>query len=107
MRVVFLGTPTFAIPTLQKLIENSYEVCGVFTQPDRPSGRGQKLQQSPIKNLALEKGIPVFQPDRIRNEENREIFVKLQPDFIVTAAYGQILPGWLLKSARIATVNVH
>ncbi len=107
MRVVFLGTPTFAVPTLQKLIENSYDVCGVFTQPDRPSGRGQKLQQSPIKHLALEKGIPMFQPDRIRNEENREIFVTLQPDFIVTAAYGQILPGWLLRSARIATVNVH
>ncbi|MDM7997746.1 MAG: methionyl-tRNA formyltransferase [Acidobacteriota bacterium] len=107
MRIVFLGTPAFAVPAFQILLKHSHEICAVFTQPDRPSGRGQKLQPSPIKLLALEHGIPVFQPTRIRNEENRELFENLRPDFIVVAAYGQILPGWLLKTARVAPVNVH
>ena len=107
MRVVFLGTPTFAVPSLRILLEHSYEICGVFTQPDRPSGRGQKLQPSPIKVLAQDHGIPVYQPARIRDEENRVIFEALQPDFLAVVAYGQILPGWLLKSAKIAPVNVH
>ena len=107
MRVVFLGTPTFAVPSFKKLLKNSYEICCVFTQPDRPSGRGQKLQQSPIKTVAVENGIQVFQPDKIRNELNREIFAKLEPDFIVVVAYGQILPEWLLRAARLMAVNVH
>jgi methionyl-tRNA formyltransferase len=107
MRVVFLGTPEFAVPALQKLLDQSYEICGVFTQPDRPSGRGQKPQPSPVKILAQAKGIPVFQPEKIRREENHAIFADLRPDFIVTAAYGQILPGWLLQSARLAPVNIH
>jgi methionyl-tRNA formyltransferase len=107
MRVVFLGTPTFAVPAFQILLKHSYEICGVFTQPDRPVGRGHKLQPGPIKLLAEEYGIPVHQPARIRNEENRAIFDSLRPDFLVVAAYGQILPDWILKSARIAPVNVH
>ncbi|MBN1566761.1 MAG: methionyl-tRNA formyltransferase [Acidobacteria bacterium] len=107
MRVVFLGTPSFAVPALRMLIQHSYEICGVFTQPDRPSGRGQKLQPGPVKLLAQEKGIPVFQPPLIRNEENRKILADIGPDFIVTAAYGQILPSWILHSARIAPVNIH
>ncbi len=107
MRVVFLGTPEFAVPVLQKLLENSNDVLCVFTQPDRPSGRGQKLHPSPIKVLAQTHGIPVYQPEKIRLEENRAIFEKLQPDFIVVVAYGQILPGWLLQSARIAPINIH
>jgi methionyl-tRNA formyltransferase len=89
------------------LLKHGYEIRGVFTQPDRPSGRGQKLQPSPIKLLAQEHGITVFQPTRIRDDENRRILEDLQPDFIVTAAYGQILPGWLLRTARIAPVNIH
>jgi len=107
MRVVFLGTPAFAVPSLKALLENSYEICGVFTQPDRPSGRGHKVQPSPVKTFARVHGLPVFQPDRIRSEENRAIVADLQPDFVVVAAYGQILPGWLLRSARILPVNVH
>jgi methionyl-tRNA formyltransferase len=107
MRVVFLGTPMFAVPAFRILLQHSYEICGVFTQPDRPAGRGQKLQPGPIKLLAQERGIPVFQPARIRNEENRPILEQLQPDFIVVAAYGQILPGWLLRAARVAPVNIH
>jgi methionyl-tRNA formyltransferase len=107
MRVVFLGTPTFAVPALRMLIGKSYEVCGVFTQPDRPSGRGHQLHPSPIKALALECGIPVFQPDKIRNEENRAVVEAFSPDFLVVVAYGQILPKWLLQSARLAPVNLH
>lgn len=107
MRVVFLGTPEFAVPALRMLLDHAYEVCAVFTQPDRPSGRGHKLHPSPVKVLAQSRGIPVFQPERIRNEENRPILEGLRPDFIVVAAYGQILPGWLLQAARIAPVNIH
>jgi methionyl-tRNA formyltransferase len=107
MRVLFIGTPDFAVPPLQSLLEHSYEICGVFTQPDRPSGRGQKLQASPVKILAQSRGIPVFQPEKIRLEENRPCIESLNPDFIVVAAYGQILPGWLLQAARIATINIH
>jgi methionyl-tRNA formyltransferase len=107
MRVIFLGTPTFAVPSLQALLDHSYEVYGVFTQPDRPSRRGQKLQPSPVKALAQAHGIPVFQPDRIRNEENRLIVEALHPDIVVVSAYGQILPVWLLQAARIMTINVH
>jgi methionyl-tRNA formyltransferase len=107
MRVVFLGTPQFAVPAFRILLENSYEICGVFAQPDKPSGRGQRMQTGPVKALAQERGIPVFQPVRIRNEENRQILEGLQPDFIVVAAYGQILPAWMLRAARIAPVNIH
>jgi methionyl-tRNA formyltransferase len=107
MRVIFIGTPEFAVPPLQALLEHSYEICGVFTQPDRPSGRGHKLQASPVKILAQSRNIPVFQPEKIRLEENRPSIESLAPDFVVVAAYGQILPGWLLQAARIATINIH
>lgn len=107
MRVAFLGTPEFAVPALQALLDHSYEIAAVFTQPDRPAGRGHKLQASPVKAVALQRGIPVYQPERIRSEENRAIFGGIAADFIVTAAYGQILPGWLLRSARVAPVNIH
>lgn len=107
MRVVFLGTPGFALSSLRALIENQYEVAAVFTQPDRPSGRGQHLQPPPVKLLALEHNVPVYQPERIRSEENRAVFEKLRPDFIAVAAFGQILPAWLLQAAAVATVNVH
>jgi methionyl-tRNA formyltransferase len=107
MRVLFLGTPTFSVPSLRALLEHSYEICGVFTQPDRPSGRGQKRLPSPVKDLAQERGLPVFQPDKIHDVENRSIVESMHPDFVVVTAYGQILPGWLLKAARILAVNVH
>lgn len=107
MRVVFLGTPGFAVPSLRALLQSPYEVCAVFTQPDRPSGRGHRLQPPPIKIFASENNIPVFQPEKIRNEENRALFEQLRPDFIAVAAFGQILPRWLLRAASIAPVNVH
>jgi methionyl-tRNA formyltransferase len=107
MRVVFLGTSDFAVPSLNAVLAANYEVSAVFIQPDKPAGRGQKTQISPVKRYALEKGLAVFQPEKIRAEENRAIFQTLRPDFLVVAAYGQILPAWLLDSARIAPVNVH
>lgn len=107
MRVIFLGTPDFAIPSLRALTDSLYEVVAVFTQPDRPAGRGQRLHASPVKVLAQAAGIPVFTPERLRNQENRRIVESLAADFIVVVAYGQILPKWFLDAARIAPVNVH
>jgi methionyl-tRNA formyltransferase len=107
MRAVFLGTPEFALPSLRTLTESDYEVCAVFSQPDRPAGRGQKLHPTPIKQFAQSLGIPVYQPERMRDEENRARLSGFEPDFIVVAAYGQILPTWLLKLPRVAPVNVH
>jgi methionyl-tRNA formyltransferase len=106
MRVVFMGTPEFAIPSLRALIQSSYEVSAVITQPDRPAGRGHRSQPPPVKIFAQERGIPVYQPAKIRAEENR-FFIQPRPDFLVVVAYGQILPGWLLQSPAIAPVNVH
>lgn len=107
MRVVFLGTPVFAVPSLRALLQSRCKVCAVFTQPDRPSGRGHRPQPPPVKVLASENNIPIYQPEKIRSEENRAIFEQLQPDFIAVAAFGQLLPPWLLRAASIATVNVH
>lgn len=107
MRVVFMGTPDIAVPPLQKLLGKSYEVCGVFTQPDRPVGRGQRPRPGPVKIFAGERGIPVFQPEKIRDEENRKILNNLRPDFIVVSAYGQILPAWILETARLVPLNIH
>ncbi len=92
MRVVFMGTPDFAVPCLQKLIDNTL-VLGVVTQPDRPKGRGQKIQFSPVKELALKYNIPVYQPEKIKNDKEIIGEIKsLSPDFIVVVAFGQILP---------------
>ena len=106
MRIVFMGTPEFAVPSLKALCENGYEVVGVFTQPDRPKGRGNKVIASPVKQLALEKGIPVFQPLRIR-KDGVEDLKSLAPDLCVTAAFGQILSQEILDIPRIGTMNVH
>jgi methionyl-tRNA formyltransferase len=107
MRVVFLGTPEFAVPSLRALLASSHEICAVFTQPDRPSGRGQRLQPPPVKIHAESAGIPVYQPPKIRSEENRPLIQSLGPDFIVVVAFGQILPPWLLQAPRLGPVNVH
>ncbi len=107
MRVIFMGTPEFAVPSLRALIAGGYEIVAVLTQPDRPGGRGHKPQASPVKTLARKHGLSVHQLEKVRNEEHRALFQSLGADFIVVVAYGQILPGWLLRSARIAPVNVH
>lgn len=106
MRIVFLGTPEFAVPSLKALCDSGHEVVGVFTQPDRPKGRGNKVIPSPVKVFAAERGIPVFQPVRIRKESVEDLKA-LQPDLCVTAAFGQILSQELLDIPRLGTVNVH
>lgn len=106
MRVVFLGTPEFGVPSLQALVEAGYEVVGVFTQPDKPRGRGNKLAPSPVKECALGYGIPIFQPRKIRLEGVEDLR-SLRPDLCVTAAFGQILSQEILDIPRLGTVNVH
>ena len=106
MRIVFMGTPEFAVPSLCALIESHHEVIGVFTQPDRPKGRGGKVQMSPVKQIALKAGIPVFQPGKIRLD-SVENLKSLAPDLCVTAAFGQILSQEILDIPTIGTVNVH
>lgn len=103
--IVFLGTPDFAVESLKALCENGYNVKAVFTQPDRPKGRGNKLAFSPVKEYALSKNIPVYQPQKIR--ENPELLKSLEPDLMVTAAFGQILSEENLKSAKLGCINVH
>lgn len=104
MRIVFLGTPDFAVPSLKALVEAGHEVVGVFTQPDRPKGRGGKVQKSPVKLYAESQNLPVFQPQKIRLEP--ELLRNLQPDYCVTAAFGQILSEEILSIPK-ATINVH
>lgn len=107
MRVVFMGTPDFAVPTLEKLIE-CHNVVGVFTRVDKPKGRGQKMQFTPVKEKALGNGIPVFQPKTLRkNSEVLDILKELKPDAIVVAAYGMILPKEILELPRFGCINVH
>jgi methionyl-tRNA formyltransferase len=106
-RVVFMGTPDFAVPSLQALVNHGYEVVSVITQPDKPVGRKQVLTPSPVKVAALELGLPVFQPERVRRESALEHIRSLEPDVCVTAAYGQILPQALLDIPRVGCLNVH
>ena len=106
MRVVFLGTPEFGVPSLQALVKAGYDVVGVFTQPDKPKGRGNKMLPSPVKTCALEQGIPVYQPVKIR-VDGVEDLKALRPDLCVTAAFGQILSQEILDIPAIGTVNVH
>ncbi|MDD2499691.1 MAG: methionyl-tRNA formyltransferase [Geobacter sp.] len=106
-RIIFMGTPEFACPTLQTLLDRNENVVAVFTQPDRPKGRGQKLQPPPVKELALQHDIPVHQPPKVRAPEVIEQIRELQPDLIVVVAFGQILPKALLEIPPHGCVNVH
>ncbi|MBR6765787.1 MAG: methionyl-tRNA formyltransferase [Clostridia bacterium] len=105
--IVFLGTPDFAVPSLKALVENGYNVKAVFTQPDRPKGRGNKVAFSPVKEYALSQNIPVYQPEKIRLPENAKLLKELKPDLMITAAFGQILSKENLESAPLGCVNVH
>lgn len=106
MRIVFMGTPEFAVPSLKALCENGYDVVGVFTQPDRPKGRGNKVTMSPVKEYALTQNIPVFQPQRIRRDGVEDLKA-LAPDLCVTAAFGQILSQEILDIPPMGNINVH
>lgn len=106
MRIVFMGTPEFAVPSLKALIGHGYEVTGVFTQPDRPKGRGNKLAPSPVKIVATAAGIPVFQPEKIRKTGIVDL-KNLRPDLCVTAAFGQILSQEILDIPPLGNINIH
>lgn len=108
MKVVFCGTPEFAVPTLRAVIEAGHEVALVVTQPDRPVGRKQEMHAPATKQLALEAGLPVFQPEKIKNnEELRSMLTTIQPDAIVVVAYGRIIPQWMLDLPRFGNINLH
>lgn len=108
IKVVFMGTPDFAKCSLEKLIDSGYNVVGVFTNPDKPSGRGMKLKASEVKEYAISKDIPVYQPAKVRNNpEVIEILNELNPDVICVVAYGKILPKEILDFPRLGCINVH
>ena len=106
-KILFMGTPDFAVPTLKSLMEEGYPIAGVITQPDRPQGRGKKIVPPPVKTCALELGLPVFQPDRVRDTEFLNIFREIAPDMVVLAAFGQILPWEIIVFPRFGCLNVH
>jgi methionyl-tRNA formyltransferase len=107
MRVVFFGTPQFAVPSLEQLIQSAHDVVGVVTQPDRPRGRGQKVTDAPVKVTAVQHGLPVFQPARLRDPEVKETLTRWAPELGVVAAYGKILPENVLNLPRLGMINVH
>ena len=108
MRIVFMGTPDFAVPSLEGLIGAGHQVCGVFCQPDKPVGRHQnKLQAPPVKQTALKHGIPVFQPTKLRDGTALAQLKELDPELIVVAAYGRILPDDILELPPMGCINVH
>lgn len=107
MRILFMGTPDFAVETLETLIHSKHEVIGVVTQPDKPKGRGGKVQFSPVKEAAIEAGIPVFQPNRVRDGAFIEQLRSILPDVIVVVAFGQLLTKEILELPRYGCLNVH
>ncbi|PKO16248.1 methionyl-tRNA formyltransferase [candidate division BRC1 bacterium HGW-BRC1-1] len=107
MKIVYMGTPGFAVPALKRLIDSEHQVTAVVTQPDRPSGRGKRMQSPPVKDLALEHMIPVLQPERIKNVQYDTVLKMYDPDIIVVAAYGRILPPEVLNMPRFGCINIH
>ena len=107
MRIVFMGTPDFAAASLKKLLDEGFDVVGVFTQPDKPKGRGMELAYSPVKELALANALPVFQPTKLRDGTALEAVKSLAPDILVVVAYGRILPDDILAVPKYGAVNVH
>ncbi|HEY7544424.1 MAG TPA: methionyl-tRNA formyltransferase [Blastocatellia bacterium] len=108
MKLIFMGTPEFAVPSLERLILDGHQIAAVFTQPDKPAGRGNKLHPPPVKTLALHHGITVHQPAKIKtNEEVRQVFEQIAPRACVVTAYGRILPEWMLAIPELGCINVH
>ena len=107
MRILFMGTPDFAVASLKRLVEDGHDVCGVFTQPDKPKNRGHKLAFSPVKEYALTVGLPVYQPLKMRDGEALRLVEELAPELIVVAAYGRILPEDILNAPPLGSINVH
>ena len=107
MKIIFAGTPDFAVPALQMLINSEHEVCAVYTQPDRPAGRGRKLLPGPVKTLALSADIPVFQPETLKTEEDLKQLASFEADLMVVVAYGLILPQTVLDTPKQGCINIH
>ena len=107
MRILFMGTPEFAVASLKRLVEDGHQVCGVFTQPDKPKNRGHKMAFSPVKEYALTVGIPVYQPLKMRDGAALDIVRGLAPELIVVAAYGKLLPEDILNTPPYGSINVH
>ncbi|OFW24139.1 MAG: methionyl-tRNA formyltransferase [Acidobacteria bacterium RIFCSPLOWO2_02_FULL_59_13] len=107
MKIVFAGTPEFAVPTLERLMSDGHTIQAVFTQPDRPVGREQQLQSPPVKQTALRLGLLVHQPEKIKSDEARSLLESIHPDVVVVVGYGQILPPWLLELPRYGCINLH
>lgn len=107
LRVAFFGTPGFAVPTLEHLLNSPHQVVGVVTQPDRPRGRGQQVTEGPVKALAVSLGLPILQPVKLARDQFEAAFMALEADIGVVAAYGKILPDWLLAAPRLGLINVH
>ncbi|MGH9714258.1 MAG: methionyl-tRNA formyltransferase [Candidatus Acidiferrales bacterium] len=108
LKIVFCGTPGFALPTLRSLVaEPDFQVVGVVTQPDRPRGRGHEVSSSPVKEAALEAGISVYQPEKIKSESAHDYFKRVAPDVVVIIAYGQIIPATLIEMPRLGWINLH
>ncbi len=107
MRIVYMGTPDFAVPCLEKIVQMGHQVAAVVTQPDRPKGRGRKLQPSPVKLAAQKHGLKIYQPEKIKTEEFYKLLKSLQPELIVVVAYGKILPAKILSLPPLGCVNVH
>ncbi len=107
MRIVFMGTPDFAVPSLEALLSAGHEICGVFSQPDKPKGRGMKLHPTPVKVCAQSYDIPVYQPKTLRDGEGMGIITSLAPELIVVAAYGRLLPDEILNYPFLGCINVH
>jgi len=107
MKIIFAGTPDFAVPALQMLINSEHELCAVYTQPDRPAGRGRKLTPSPVKSLALNAGIPVLQPETFKTEQDIRQLAGINADLIVVVAYGIILPEQVIQIPKLGCINIH
>ena len=107
MRVVFAGTPDFSVPVLQAVLDSGHPVVGVYSQPDRPAGRGRKLRPGPVKQLALQHQLPVFQPASLKDAQEQQRLAGLEPDLMVVVAYGLLLPQAVLDIPRLGCVNLH
>jgi len=107
LKIIFAGTPEFAVPALEALLRSEFEVIAVYTQPDRPAGRGRQLQQSPVKACALAGNVPVFQPESFKQTEDIQRLIALKADLMVVAAYGLILPLEVLEAPRLGCLNIH
>lgn len=107
MKIIFMGTPEFSVPVLEALVREGHEVIGVVTQPDKPKGRGKAVLMTPVKEKALEYGLPVYQPVKVRDPEFIEVLKGLKPDIMVVVAFGQILPGAVLDIPPLGCVNIH